>query len=153
MGQKFSGTDLPDLESSKDTTAVRKAILDLLDKINQVSDSLPTGFVYTQYPGQPEPAAAFSGTWLNITSLYAGLFFRAEGGNALAFNAGTQLDSLQDHTHDNLGSAAAGGAGGYAQSASNVSQPTVSRGVLAPARFSTETRSINQSVRIWKKSS
>lgn len=31
--------------------------------------------------------------WLEITSQYAGLFFRAEGGNAVAFNKGEQNDT------------------------------------------------------------
>jgi hypothetical protein len=97
---KFTGTDLPKLKDTEDDTAVKKSILDLLDKINSVADAqYPVGYVYTQYPGTSDPATLFGGTWLNITSLYAGLFFRAEGGSSLAFNAGNQLDAFQGHNH------------------------------------------------------
>jgi len=97
---KFTGTDLPQLSNGSDDVAVKKSILDLLDKINTVSDAqYPVGYVYTQYPGTSDPATLFGGTWLNITSLYAGLFFRAEGGSSLAFNAGNQTDAFQGHNH------------------------------------------------------
>lgn len=97
---KFTGTDLPQLNYKSDEVAVKKSILDLLDKINSVADAqYPVGYVYTQYPGTSDPATLFGGTWLNITSLYAGLFFRAEGGASVAFNAGNQLDAFQSHNH------------------------------------------------------
>lgn len=37
---QFPGTDIPTLDSSKDTVAVRKSILDLLNKINQTYDEI-----------------------------------------------------------------------------------------------------------------
>lgn len=58
---------------------------------------LPIGFIYTQLPGSPAPDTLFTGTWTNVSSSYAGDFFRAEGGgDALAFddlNATEQLDA------------------------------------------------------------
>ena len=46
----------------------------------------PVGYVYTQFPQQSAPAdLGLPGTWTEITSNYAGRFFRAEGGNAAAF--------------------------------------------------------------------
>lgn len=46
----------------------------------------PVGYVYTQFPQQSTPSAlGLPGTWTEITSNYAGRFFRAEGGNAAAF--------------------------------------------------------------------
>jgi len=105
---KFTGTDLPQLNYKSDEVAVKKSILDLLDKINTVADAqYPVGYVYTQYPGTSAPATLFGGTWLNITSLYAGLFFRAEGGSSLAFNAGNQTDLVGPHSH----TASSGGSG------------------------------------------
>src|SRR5689334_7384075 len=88
-------------------TDINKAILDLLSKINStntdlqaVQDSIslvahPIGEVQIQFPGQNTPKDIYGGTWINITSIYAGLFFRAEGGNSLAFGSGTQLDAFQ----------------------------------------------------------
>ena len=58
------------------------------------------GYIYVQYPNQSDAATIFGGTWLNVSSLYAGLFFRAEGGSSLAFNAGNQLDAFQGHWHE-----------------------------------------------------
>lgn len=49
------------------------------------------GFIYTQYPGKPSPGDMnWPGTWTNVSSEYAGNFFRAEGGNASAFESGVQ---------------------------------------------------------------
>jgi hypothetical protein len=55
----------------------------LLDvKLNPV----PIGFIYVQLPSQPEPKILWSMVgWKDVTSDYAGLFFRAEGGNAAKF--------------------------------------------------------------------
>jgi hypothetical protein len=55
----------------------------LLDvKLNPV----PIGFIYVQLPNKKSPTEIWSWmTWKDITSSYAGLFFRAEGGNAAPF--------------------------------------------------------------------
>ena len=47
----------------------------------------PVGFVYVQFSGQSAPNALWGGTWQNVSNLYAGLFFRAEGGAAAAFGS------------------------------------------------------------------
>jgi hypothetical protein len=62
----------------------------LLDKskklINLQNNPVPIGFIYTQIPGQPEPKTIWSNIeWKDITSEYAGLFFRAEGGDSAKF--------------------------------------------------------------------
>lgn len=42
----------------------------------------------------PEPSKLWPRVkWLETTTRYAGLFFRAEGGNAMAFNEGVQEDA------------------------------------------------------------
>ncbi len=38
-----------------------------------------------QFPGKSAPADLYGGEWTNISSQFAGQFFRAEGGNAAAF--------------------------------------------------------------------
>lgn len=49
--------------------------------------------MYVQYPGMPEPNTLWpSVKWEQITSQYAGLFFRAEGGTSKSFNGGKQDD-------------------------------------------------------------
>ena len=57
--------------------------------LNSINDldlkmSCPIGFIYVQYSGQSDPTSLFGGTWQNISSSYAGRFFRAEGGSAAA---------------------------------------------------------------------
>lgn len=50
-----------------------------------ITPTMPVGSVYVQFSGQTDPTTLFGGTWDNISDTYAGLFFRAEGGNAAAF--------------------------------------------------------------------
>lgn len=51
-----------------------------------------------QFPGQPTPSELYMATeWENISSQYAGQFFRAEGGDAVAFGQ-TQEEGLPNIT-------------------------------------------------------
>lgn len=159
-----------------------RALLDLLKKINEVSSESksaiqaildithPVGEVFIQLPGQPIPQNLYGGTWLNITSLYAGLFFRVEGGNALAFEAGTQDFAFQRHYHEgyvNTGGTA--GANNWIQPVNAQGGTTTLLARLTPdglpsirqavsdvvggtVNMDTETRPVNQSIRIWKRS-
>ena len=51
------------------------------------SEILPVGFVYVRFAGMPAPSEMFAGTWSNISSTFAGMFFRAEGGAAATFGS------------------------------------------------------------------
>ncbi|XP_037044137.1 neoverrucotoxin subunit beta-like [Bradysia coprophila] len=54
---------------------------------------VPIYYTYVQYPDMPEPNQLWpTVTWLEITSRYAGLFFRAVGGSSKCFNCGIQND-------------------------------------------------------------
>lgn len=56
-------------------------------KIYKIS-SPPVNFIYIQFRGQSAPADLYPRTtWQNISSTYAGRFFRAEGGSAVAFGS------------------------------------------------------------------
>ena len=157
---QFLSTDLPKLKDEEDDRSIKKSILDLLDKINSVADAqYPVGYVYTQYPGTSDPATLFGGTWLNITSLYAGLFFRAEGGFALAFNGGNQADAIIAHRHA-LG---VSGAGTFAFGSTTISSSSVmtlaGAGTNGPntgdpltVATASETRPVNTTIRIWQRS-
>jgi hypothetical protein len=67
----------------------------------------PVGEVYVQYPQQDPPATIYNksgitSTWTVID--YNGAFFRAQGGNAIAFSEkgsvlSTQSDMVKSHTH------------------------------------------------------
>ena len=58
---------------------------------------LPIGFIYFQLRGQSTPDALFgtSGKWQDISSTYAGEFFRAVGGDAASFG-GKQNEGLPE---------------------------------------------------------
>ena len=64
----------------------------------KVTERIPIGFIYIQFKGQSDPTTLFGGTWQNISSQFAGEFFRAEGGNAATFG-NSQAQSTQPHTH------------------------------------------------------
>ena len=57
------------------------------DKQQKEIDSLiPIGFVYTQLPDQSSPDVLWPNMkWTEVTQSYAGLFFRAEGGNSSSY--------------------------------------------------------------------
>jgi len=118
--------------------------------------SPPIGFIYAQFPGKSDPATLFGlGTWSNVSSSFAGDFFRAEGGNAGAFKSGEQAQMILNHVHTTympFGNATAGSGAPYqVRAASNIvasynassGNPTVNGGV--------ENRPANQTIRIWER--
>jgi hypothetical protein len=60
---------------------VRKEPKETQQQLNlQQMNPIPIDFIYTQLSGQPEPKTLWSTVeWKDVTSDYAGLFFRAEG--------------------------------------------------------------------------
>lgn len=125
----------------------------------------PVGAIYMQLPQQKEPELLFGGTWQNVTDLYAGNFFRAEGGDSLAFEAGTQQESLPNITGSYAGSCQAG-SGGSGAIRTNHGNYTFegSRGCMRLANMqfnasrsnaiygrSAHVTPVNQSIRIWKR--
>lgn len=77
---------------------------DLKDWLAQeTADVLPIGFTYFQLPGKSSPITlGLEGTWQNISSTFAGNFFRVEGGLASTFESGTQIDASQRITGELL---------------------------------------------------
>lgn len=54
--------------------------------MNIKQNLIPIGFIYVQLPKQTAPEDIWSwGTWKDVSSDYAGVFFRVEGGNAASF--------------------------------------------------------------------
>ncbi|CAG2109306.1 unnamed protein product [Medioppia subpectinata] len=61
---------------------------------------LPVGFMYVQLPGQADPNNLWPRSkWSDVTALYAGQFFRAEGAGSLAFGAGVQTGDAPRLSH------------------------------------------------------
>ena len=66
--------------------------IDELDK-KKNDQLIPIGFLYTQYPSQSSPDGIWPVyKWTEITSQYAGLFFRAEGDGSLPFGQTQQAN-------------------------------------------------------------
>jgi hypothetical protein len=54
--------------------------------LNTIKNPFPIGFIYVQLPNEKSPTEIWPWmTWKDITSAYAGLFFRAEGGGSEKF--------------------------------------------------------------------
>lgn len=81
-----------------DGTAKKMTLSRLLQFMNIKSEAHPAGTMYIQFKGGKIPSELFGGTWYNVSSEFAGMFFRAEGGNAAAFGS-DQEQSVQAHTH------------------------------------------------------
>ena len=110
---KFLSTDLPKLKDEEDDRSIKKSILDLLDKINTVSDAqYPVGYVYTQYSGQTAPASLFGGTWTDITATSLPTQVYDSGSNAngywIRYTDGTMECWGQDSTLLTTGTGLAG---------------------------------------------
>ena len=126
----------------------------------------PVGEYYIQFPGLADPEALYNksingytiqSTWSNISSQYAGDFFRAEGGiYAKSFNGGRQMDALQDHLHDITDFHepvwnSEGGGGNRGRANGRGKQITQTWSVAGSARIANETRPVNRTIRIWKR--
>jgi hypothetical protein len=111
---------------------------------------LPVGFIYFQLRGQPAPNTLFTGTWENISSQFAGLFFRVEGGNAAEFG-NDQGMSVQSHRHNYGGGnqfvyASTDQSNGFAAVA-----PSSGQNTYTGYEGGTETRPVNTTIRVWKR--
>ena len=68
--------------------SVNGATADSTGNVSTMPVTMPVGSIYIQFAGQSAPADLFGGTWSNVSSTYAGRFFRAEGGQAAEFGGG-----------------------------------------------------------------
>lgn len=133
---------------------------------NLVNKIIPIGFIYIQYRNQSTPDTLFGtdGKWQDVSSEYAGEFFRAVGGNSSSFGV-TQAEGLP-----NITGGVSSGTGVYmnglsAFQVSNEVQFNVSQQQgVAKANLgfdasisnpiygaSTHVTPYNSSIRIWKK--
>lgn len=146
----------------------------LLELIESVKNSgmwcpFPVGAVYTQYPNCESPTDLWAGTqWQKLN--YGGAFFRADGGAAVKFNAGVQPQATavnglkmstitQSHSHQftddknspmsfspyHNWSGNGTGKGGYANTS------TVTQSHSHSLSGDTETRPVNYTIQIWKR--
>ena len=128
------------------------------------SGNAPIGSTYVQFSGCSDPTTLFGGTWSNISSTYAGLFFRSEGGSAATFgnNQNGGLPNIEGTTEQVAYTGAKTGTG--ALSVVNIGRCSVSgsdhtfnRLVFDASLYnslfgsSDEVRPINTTIRIWRR--
>lgn len=113
-----------------------------------------------QIPNQPEPFRIFSATvqWEEITTSYAGLFFRVLGGGSEPFNV-VQEENSPRLTYVNLSGQTRRDSVNI--TADGVSSPMVSSGAIGPVTGTTwglnfrvsggEVRPRNSAIRIWRR--
>jgi hypothetical protein len=144
----------------------------IMEDRGTLNTSVPIGFTYVQYPNQIPPAYLWPwATWTNVSSSYAGDFFRTEGGDASAFESGEQAHQVQDHGHSKTESAHTHTTGENISSTSGGATPAIIRGTAnLPGTFTlsstttgsvignpnsgnhgTETRPVNRTIRVWKR--
>lgn len=120
---------------------------------------VPIDFIYVQLPNQPEPQNIWDTVeWIEITSEYAGLFFRAEGGDSAAFGT-IQADNSPRLHRVGRTNIAHPGVNGISVRADGVSSSSISSGALTDSTHwalhftvtSGEVRPRNQAMRIWKR--
>ncbi len=126
---------------------------------------MPIGAIYVQFANQTDPTTLFGGTWQNISSTYAGRFFRAEGGLAAAFgsvqaggapNSSTYIGRIEYSTSSPphsvssvLNSKTYTDADYVGDSLGHV-RADISKG-SAIYGAATEVRPVNSTIRIWKR--
>jgi len=157
----IAGLPLQTVVNDSDIAHISSGGVDKRVTIETVSKNLPIGYIYTQYPNKDSPSTlGLVGTRTNISSTFAGNFFRTEGGNASAFESGTQADALEEHDHvtDAVEGYYGTSSGGNGLAGSNGTgtpfNPTASVDIgaikNAKAHIS-ETRAINETIRIWER--
>lgn len=121
----------------------------------------PIGFVYWQLPGKSAPGDMYPGTtWDNVSDEFAGDFFRAEGGRALAFASGRQSDAIRNIT-GSFPMVAPGGYQNYMSGAfinSGYGGPSTGNGAYGVTFDASrvvptapENRSVNRTIRLWER--
>lgn len=146
--------------------------LELYDSPWVANELYPVGYVYVQFPGTDAPEAlGLPGTWQNISSNWAGRFFRAAGGTAAAFGScqdfATDYSSLSIshsnnspvHCHCFVMCCAITSSPGFGSSASCPVYCTCTKASCNAGAHThtvsftntTETRPANYTIRIWKR--
>ena len=115
------------------------------------------GSVYIQFPGERSPQGLLPGTWTKMV-FSKGYFFRVEGAGARAFDNVEQLGQVAQHHHaisvPGAGNFRWGALPGYQQA--NGFKPfntTRHTGHVLGTTAGSDTRPINKTIRIWKRSS
>jgi hypothetical protein len=126
--------------------------------------SVPVGFIYVQLPDYPSPTLLWPNlVWRSVTERFAGLFFRAEGGNSSSFGT-IQTESSNhlsqanyqdfDYNNNNLKvhiSIPENGEYSDFMYAGYWSSNTLSTEGIRFANSGAENRPINTAIKIWER--
>ena len=132
----------------------------LLARFGATSLIYPVGYVYWQFPTKDSPAdMGFIGSWTNISSDFPGDFFRAEGGEASAFESGEQADQFQGFKVRISANRTATGAIDNVSSDGSSSGPEnyddstslIDDGTNGTPRTGTTTYPVNHTIRLWER--
>ncbi|KAG4069888.1 hypothetical protein HA402_009595 [Bradysia odoriphaga] len=126
------------------------------------ANPVPIGFIYVQLSNQPHPSTLWPTVqWTQITSQYAGLFFRAEGGTSAQFGQ-TQTESSPRLTNvrGRIAMSAATATASITVPATGFASPNLSVGATGANNHwgmsftvsSAEVRPRNSAIRIWRRS-
>jgi hypothetical protein len=152
---------------------IKQYITDAISGSTILDAIFPIGKRVIQLPGESSPAVLYtSQTWSNISSSFAGDFFRVEGGVANTYDSGEQLDQFQGHWHNlakNTGSTSdedfgsdnylgyrAGSTVKIALATTNQDNTVSIQGAIADGtngtpRVGSSTYPINHTIRIWER--
>ena len=164
-GTKITATDMNAHQDEIINAIIGAGITPSAAALTQLRDAIrntavPIGYLYTQLPGMSAPSDLWSwATWENVSETFAGSFFRSEGGNASAFGAGQQGDAFQGHWHQYIpgttdttrNGKSDGGTGISTYTATDVVKNPVTDGQNGTPRTAAETRPVNYTVRIWRR--
>ncbi len=127
--------------------------------------TLPIGYIYTQLPGKLDPTGlGLVGLWTNISTQFAGNFFRVIGGQAGPFDGSVQGDAIRNiegSLHGNnvfRADPAYTGAfynDGWEASPAQGDDGNVQQNIAFKASLvvptASENRPINQTIQIWER--
>lgn len=163
--QQWTFQDLKEnfLQSKKEIQDTSFDTIKKLDILQQ--NPVPIGFIYVQMPSQAAPKTLWPLVeWKDVTSEYAGLFFRAEGGNSEAFgklqsdntpritDVETKMNSSMLHRFENKYLDYGWSTYFYTGDNTKIAQSEINGEIGVRFYVSLgEVRPINKAVRIWKR--
>lgn len=125
---------------------------------NAVDNAVPVGFIYSQLPNEKSPQQIWPSTeWKDISSDFAGVFFRVIGGNAASFGSrqsdhSPRLVSVQRHYGQGSYQKVSVYANGYRSDIIDADDVSIgsSQGISFTVS-SGEVRPVNMAIKIWKR--
>jgi hypothetical protein len=130
--------------------------------LNTIKNPFPIGFIYVQLPKEKSPTEIWSWMiWKDVTSDYAGLFFRAEGGEAVSFGqiqqesaprlveVNTHLGSLNPELYD--AATPVGAWSNYVFTGAHPGAPPDDHMYIKFQMSDGEVRPRNMAIRVWKR--